>query len=248
MASATNINPLLDYLEDGKAYDLEFGDTWNDGNSSKYAYHTIKYDFKPASVIKSEQAELSVGPTQDVSITLPNVEGSLTQSTKFSGNTKSYTAKECLMVIDPQTGKIVIERLSANVRVKNVRMENRPGNPPVKTAIPPRATAPESQTEKKPSKTATATTSKVTTQKVTNPNKPILNAPVKPMPTKRTTSPMDDRLSDEESSPDQTTTATTIPTFPSNPAPVQTNVLARRTSHTTLEQDLQLSDTTDEDD
>ncbi|CAF4496242.1 unnamed protein product, partial [Rotaria magnacalcarata] len=57
--------------------ELDFGDTWNsinDGNSSKYAYHTIKYDFKPASVAKSEQAELNVGSTQDVSITLPNVE------------------------------------------------------------------------------------------------------------------------------------------------------------------------------
>jgi hypothetical protein len=45
MASATNPNPLLEHLEDGKIYDLDFGDTWNsiiDGNSSKYAYHTIK--------------------------------------------------------------------------------------------------------------------------------------------------------------------------------------------------------------
>jgi hypothetical protein len=31
-------------------------------------------DFKPASVVKSEQAELSVGSIQDVTITLPNVE------------------------------------------------------------------------------------------------------------------------------------------------------------------------------
>ena len=31
-------------------------------------------DFKPASVVKSEQAQLTVGATQDVSITLPNVE------------------------------------------------------------------------------------------------------------------------------------------------------------------------------
>jgi len=31
-------------------------------------------DFKPASVVKSDQAELTVGSLQDVSITLPNVE------------------------------------------------------------------------------------------------------------------------------------------------------------------------------
>jgi hypothetical protein len=45
MASAANTNPLLEHLDDGKIYDLDFGDTWNsmnDGNTSKYAYHTIK--------------------------------------------------------------------------------------------------------------------------------------------------------------------------------------------------------------
>jgi len=38
------------------------------------------------------------------------------------------------------------------------------------------------------------------------------------------------------------------PVVQSNPAPVQTQVIARRSSHTTLEQDLHLSDTTDDDD
>jgi len=196
-------------------------------------YDLDKYDFKPASVVKSEQAELTVGSSQDVSITLPNVEGSSTQSTKFSGCTKSYAPKECLMIIDPQTGKITLERLSANVRVKNVRMENRPT---LKSTIP-RTNAPETQTDKKSTKatTTTTTTNKSTTQKLTNPNKQTVNAPVKPMPNKKALSPMDDRLSDEESSPES-----------AEPVPAQTNVTARRPSHTTLEQDLQLSDTTDE--
>ncbi|CAF1676560.1 unnamed protein product, partial [Didymodactylos carnosus] len=44
-------------------------------------------DFKPASVVRSEQAELSVGNAQDVSITIPNIEGSTTQGSHFSGNT-----------------------------------------------------------------------------------------------------------------------------------------------------------------
>jgi hypothetical protein len=77
-------------------------------------------------------------------------------------------------------------------------MENRPASQPVKSTVP-RANLIEPQTDKKPTKTTTATTTnKSITQKVTNPSKPIVNAPVKPMPTKRTLSPMDDRLSDEE--------------------------------------------------
>jgi len=34
----------------------------------------LKDDFKPASVVKSDQGELTVGSMQDVSITLPNAE------------------------------------------------------------------------------------------------------------------------------------------------------------------------------
>ncbi|CAF4152818.1 unnamed protein product [Rotaria magnacalcarata] len=156
------------------------------------------------------------------------------------------------MIIDPQTGKIVLERLSANVRVKNVRMENRTVNPPIKPAVP-RANVTESLPDKKPTKPTIATTttlatattiSKPITQKVTNPSKPIVNAPVKPMPAKRTLSPTDDRLSDEESSPDPSETVAISVSTPA--APVQTNVIPRRSSHTTLEQDLQLSDTSDE--
>ncbi len=100
------------------------------------------------------------------------------------------------MIIDPQTGKIVLERLSANVRVKNVRMENRPVNPTIKTTVPRTTNVPESQTDKKATKSTTST--KSTTPKPTNSTKPTVNAPVKPMPNKRTLSPMDDRLSDEE--------------------------------------------------
>ena len=40
-------------------------------------------DFKPASVVKSEQAELVVGSIQDVSITLPNIEVSSSKEFDF---------------------------------------------------------------------------------------------------------------------------------------------------------------------
>jgi hypothetical protein len=74
-------------------------------------------------------------------------------------------------------------------------MENRPVTQPVKSTVP-RANLAESQTDKKPTKTTA--TSKSTIQKVANSGKPTVSAPMKPMPTKRTLSPMDDRLSDEE--------------------------------------------------
>jgi hypothetical protein len=75
-------------------------------------------------------------------------------------------------------------------------MENRPVNSTIKSTIP-RTNVTEPQTDKKTTK-PTTTTNKSTTQKPTNSNKPTVNAPVKPMPNKKTLSPMDDRLSDEE--------------------------------------------------
>jgi hypothetical protein len=40
----------------------------------KFICFSSSDDFKPASVIKSDQAELIVGENQDVTITIPNVE------------------------------------------------------------------------------------------------------------------------------------------------------------------------------
>ncbi len=76
-------------------------------------------------------------------------------------------------------------------------MENRPVNPTIKSTIP-RTNVTEPQSDKKVAKTTTTTTSKSTTQKPTNSTKQTVNAPVKPMPNKKSLSPMDDRLSDEE--------------------------------------------------
>jgi hypothetical protein len=43
--ASSNANTILEQLEDGRNYDLEFGETWNganDGHSSRYAFHTVK--------------------------------------------------------------------------------------------------------------------------------------------------------------------------------------------------------------
>ena len=41
-SSITNSNAILEHLEEGKSYEVDFGETWNSTNESKYAYHTIK--------------------------------------------------------------------------------------------------------------------------------------------------------------------------------------------------------------
>jgi hypothetical protein len=129
-------------------------------------------------------------------------------------------------------------------------MENRPVNPTIKSTVPPRANVSEPQPDKKSTKTTTTTTTKSTAQKGINSSKPTVNAPVKPMPNKKTLSPMDDRLSDEEcifilfilfrikkyfifkASPESDQPAPPAPA--PAPPPIQPNVIHRRQSHTTL--------------
>ena len=78
-------------------------------------------------------------------------------------------------------------------------MENRSVNPPLKAPLP-RPTPTEPINDKKVTKTNPPTTTTKTnpTVKVANVTKPFVNAPVKPMSSKGTSSPLDDRLSDEE--------------------------------------------------
>lgn len=57
-----------------------------------------------------------------VTVTAPNVEGSGQTETVFSGKTIPYL-KECVLIIDHETGEITLERLSQNIIVKNKRVE-----------------------------------------------------------------------------------------------------------------------------
>ena len=44
--------------------------------------------------------------------------------TVFKGNQRNYTPKECVLIIDKQTGQITIEKLHHNIQVKKTRSEN----------------------------------------------------------------------------------------------------------------------------
>jgi ELL-associated factor len=77
-----------------------------------------RYDFKPASVDTSKMATLELGPSGQVTISMPHFESS--GNTVFKGNTRPYT-KECVLIIDKDTGEVVLEKLTHNVQVKKTR-------------------------------------------------------------------------------------------------------------------------------
>ncbi|XP_034653637.1 ell-associated factor Eaf isoform X1 [Drosophila subobscura] len=115
-------NTLAERLNIGdEVRELKLGSTFNPKNTST-AFHTIKYDFKPASVDTSRMATVDVGSNNQVTVIVPNSESSGVPHTVYKGNQREY-AKECLMIYDKETGAITIEKLNHNIQVKKTRSE-----------------------------------------------------------------------------------------------------------------------------
>uniref|UniRef100_T1JM59 Ell-associated factor Eaf n=1 Tax=Strigamia maritima TaxID=126957 RepID=T1JM59_STRMM len=97
---------------------LRLGESFmKNGQSS---FHTLRYDFKPASMDISKVATVDIGQGNQVTVTVPHIEGS--GQTVFKGSKKPYT-KECVLIIDHVTGEITLERLKSNIQVKKTRAE-----------------------------------------------------------------------------------------------------------------------------
>ncbi|XP_052794451.1 ELL-associated factor 1-like [Mya arenaria] len=103
---------------DSKPHELKFGSSF-DSKQNGAQYHSIRYDFKPASVDTSREANLEIGEGHHVTLTVPNVDGS---GIVYKGN-KRPVQKECVLIIDHDTGTFTLERLSNNINVKKTRSE-----------------------------------------------------------------------------------------------------------------------------
>ncbi|XP_030226566.1 ELL-associated factor 1 [Gadus morhua] len=109
-------NPLLDKEE----HVLKLGESFE--KKPKSSFHTIRYDFKPASIDTSCEGELQVGKGDEVTITLPHIPGSTPPMTVFKGNKRPYQ-KDCVLIINHDTGEFVLEKLISSIQVKKTRAE-----------------------------------------------------------------------------------------------------------------------------
>ncbi|KAJ8680350.1 hypothetical protein QAD02_016137 [Eretmocerus hayati] len=101
---------------------LKLGPTFTNDKST--AFHTLKYDFKPASVDPSKMATVDVGSNNMMTVTVPHLDGAGIPHTVFKGSQRPYH-KECVLIIDRDTGEITLERLSSNIQVKKTRSETK---------------------------------------------------------------------------------------------------------------------------
>ncbi|XP_048834888.1 ELL-associated factor 2 [Brienomyrus brachyistius] len=105
---------------DNQEHILKLGETFE--RQPKSAFHTVRYDFKPASIDTACQGELEVGKGEQVTITLPNLEGSTAPVTVFKGSKRPYM-KECILIVNHETGEYRLEKLNSNIAVKKTRAE-----------------------------------------------------------------------------------------------------------------------------
>lgn len=105
---------------DNQEHVLKLGETFE--KQPKSAFHTVRYDFKPASIDTTCEGELEVGKGEQVTITLPNLEGSTAPVTVFKGSKRPYM-KECILIVNHDTGEYRLEKLNSNIAVKKTRAE-----------------------------------------------------------------------------------------------------------------------------
>ncbi|XP_051175776.1 ell-associated factor Eaf [Leptopilina boulardi] len=103
--------------------ELKLGPTFTNNKST--AFHTVKYDFKPASVDVSKIAMVDVGTNNTMTVTVPHLDGAGIPHTVFKGSQRPHH-KECVLIIDHVTGEITLEKLSSNIQVKKTRIESKP--------------------------------------------------------------------------------------------------------------------------
>lgn len=101
--------------------ELKIGQSFT--NPKAVAFHTIRYDFKPASVDINKSATIDVANTNQVTLTVPHLDGAGVPHTVFKGSQKPFQ-KECVLIIDKITGEVTLEKLTGNIQVKKTRSES----------------------------------------------------------------------------------------------------------------------------
>lgn len=121
---------------DNKSHKLILGSSFRQTGNT--AFHTARYDFKPASVDNQREGVLEIGGGNEVTISLPNVQGSKTPCTVYKGN-KRPVQKECVLIYDNITGEFTLERMASQIQVKKTRdsgNSNFPANPTLHPVTP----------------------------------------------------------------------------------------------------------------
>jgi len=105
------------------AHPLKLGKSFEPKKSGGAVYNSIRYDFKPTSIDQEGMGTLEVKERNGVSVSLPHSDG--VGQTIYKGNTETAPTKDCVLIIDHETGELTLERITNKIMVKKTRPEKR---------------------------------------------------------------------------------------------------------------------------
>ncbi|KAL9967991.1 hypothetical protein ACROYT_G026315 [Oculina patagonica] len=150
MAAQPSENELEFPFNNNREFELKLGSSFHSKGGPKTAFHTMRYDFKPASVDTTRPAELVVGDTNEITVTVPHVQDS--GNTVYRGSKRSCT-KEFILVVDKDKKTFTLERIESTVpQLKKVRSSNQSSKPVKLPVTPSTATLTKSHKNKTKSK------------------------------------------------------------------------------------------------
>jgi len=100
-------------------HNLKIGKSFEKKGGGNSVYHSIRYDFKPVSVDEERKGVLEVGENKSVTVNLPHLDG--VSQTNYKGNAKPANTKDCILIIDHETGELTLERITNQIMVKKTR-------------------------------------------------------------------------------------------------------------------------------
>lgn len=101
----------FDKHEGTKVMEVKLGKSFTDPNN--YAFHSIRYDFIPASIDTNVMATMDVKESGEIHVNFPT-------NIVFQGSSKPCKNK-CVLIVNHDTGEFTLERLSDNFSVKRQR-------------------------------------------------------------------------------------------------------------------------------
>lgn len=107
-------------LSDEEVHELKLGQSFDCGGAVKY--HSMCYDFKPASIDVEQPAVINIESGNKVTVTVPHVKGSSMPHTVYSGS-KQPSQKDYALIINHDTGEIVLEKLTYKFNLKRMAAE-----------------------------------------------------------------------------------------------------------------------------
>ncbi|CAH8625988.1 unnamed protein product [Schistosoma guineensis] len=104
-------------------FDVKLGKSFLDRDSTSYM--TMRCDFMPASVDRSQPGSIKVNESKEVVVSLPNVTNSGPDTATLFRGTARPVQKECILIYNKKTHELTLERIAHTVQLKKTREERK---------------------------------------------------------------------------------------------------------------------------